>query len=61
MGGGTLQIVYYDGAAGRPDGPMTGYQQGDYTSHVNGVRPVLNLSSEVLKNGDGTASNPFHS
>lgn len=61
MGGGTLRIVYYDGAAGRSDEPMAGYQQGDYTSHVNGVRPVLNLSSEVLKNGDGTASNPFHS
>ena len=29
-------------------------------SSANGVRPVLNLSPEVLNNGDGTASNPFH-
>ena len=25
-----------------------------------GARPVINLSSEILKNGDGTASNPYH-
>ena len=25
-----------------------------------GVRPVLNLSSDVLKNGNGTASDPYH-
>ena len=25
-----------------------------------GVRPVLNLSSEILKNGNGTASDPYH-
>ena len=25
-----------------------------------GARPVLNLSSDVLKNGNGTASNPYH-
>ncbi len=31
-----------------------------YISSANGVRPVLNLSPEVLNNGDGTASNPFH-
>ena len=34
----------------------------DYYSVYNtyGVRPVINLSSEILNNGDGTASNPFH-
>ena len=32
---------------------------GVVTSNL-GARPVLNLSSEVLNNGDGTASNPFH-
>ena len=26
----------------------------------NGARPVLNLSSDVLKNGNGTASDPYH-
>ena len=26
----------------------------------NGVRPVLNLSSEILNNGNGTASDPYH-
>ena len=26
----------------------------------NGIRPVLNLSSEILKNGNGTVSNPYH-
>ena len=25
-----------------------------------GARPVINLTSEILKNGDGTASNPYH-
>lgn len=27
---------------------------------TNGVRPVISLTSEVLEQGDGTASNPFH-
>lgn len=31
-----------------------------YVGISDGARPVLNLSPEVLKNGDGTASNPFH-
>ena len=31
-----------------------------YINSEYGVRPVINLSSEVLNNGDGTASNPFH-
>lgn len=28
--------------------------------YTYGVRPVLNLSSEILKNGNGTASDPYH-
>ena len=59
MGGSTLRIVYCTGAAGRPNEPMGGYQQEDHAGHVNGVRTVLNLSLEVLKNGDGTALNPI--
>ena len=31
-----------------------------YTYGFGGMKPVLNLSPEVLNNGDGTASNPFH-
>ena len=27
---------------------------------TNGARPVLNLSSDVLKNGNGTASDPYY-
>ena len=26
---------------------------------ANGARPVLNLSSKILKNGNGTASDPY--
>lgn len=29
-------------------------------NNTNGARPVLNLSSEILKNGNGTASDPYH-
>ena len=32
----------------------------NYTYGYGGTKPVLNLSPEVLNNGDGTASNPFH-
>ena len=40
----------------------SGYADSDfnYVHFAYGVRPVLNLSPDVLKNGDGTASNPFH-
>ena len=31
-----------------------------YTNYTGGVRPVLNLSQEVLKNGDGSMNNPYH-
>ncbi len=31
-----------------------------YVSFSRGTRPVLNLSSEILKNGNGTASDPYH-
>lgn len=31
-----------------------------YTYGYGGMKPVLNLSPEVLRNGDGTASNPYH-
>ena len=31
-----------------------------HISATNGVRPVISLSSEVLEQGDGTMSNPYH-
>ena len=39
------------------NGDATGCSQ-IFNSH--GARPVLNLSSDVLKNGNGTASDPYH-
>ena len=39
------------------DGNVTGYGGVDNSA---GARPVLNLSSDVLKNGNGTASDPYH-
>lgn len=32
----------------------------DYAYYTRGARPVISLTSEVLGQGDGTASNPFH-
>ena len=32
----------------------------DHVNYKNGVKPVINLKSDVLKNGDGTMENPFH-
>ena len=31
-----------------------------WVTNGNGARPVFNLSSDVLKNGNGTASDPYH-
>ena len=40
------------------------YQSGDFIGervfNRNGARPVFNLSSEILKNGNGTVSDPYH-
>ena len=33
---------------------------GNNVSNSDGARPVFNLSSEILKNGNGTASDPYH-
>ena len=48
------------GAAGNIvllDGNVTGYGG---VNNSAGARPVLNLSSDVLKNGNGTAPDPYH-
>ena len=48
------------GAAGNVvllDGNVTG---NGGVNNSAGARPVLNLSSDVLKNGNGTASDPYH-
>ncbi len=58
----TMSPRYFDGSytnehrvslTGNLDGSSVMYGSTD-------ARPVLNLSPDVLKNGDGTASNPFH-
>ena len=33
---------------------------GHYVNRTHGARPVLNLSFEILKHGNGTASDPYH-
>ena len=39
----------------------SGYANGyDHVNFSNGVRPVLNLSPEVLNKGDGTMNDPYH-
>lgn len=38
----------------------SGYAGSSYVNGTGGARPVLNLSSDVLKNGNGTASDPYH-
>ena len=49
-GGSALErIVYSNGFASNYD-----------VNYSIGARPVLNLSSEILKNGNGTASDPYH-
>ena len=45
-----VRVVYYDGDA-------NGYT---FLNNNRRVRPVLNLSSEVLQNGDGTMDDPYH-
>ena len=37
-----------------------GRAQGGHAGSSLGARPVFNLSSEILNNGNGTASDPFH-
>ena len=48
--GANVRDVYYDGGTNV-------YENADL---AGGVRPVLNLSQEVLYNGDGTMNNPYH-
>ena len=51
-----------DGGSDAPDYSSNGSPLGSFSvnSPDGGVRPVLNLSPEVLKNGDGTMNNPYH-
>ena len=58
----TMSPMYFNG--NDANGSLVG-SGGAATNHfyvfsIRGARPVLNLSPEVLKNGDGTASNPYH-
>ena len=37
-----------------------GNADNNYYVYTSGARPVLNLNSEILKNGNGTVSDPYH-
>ena len=52
------RIVYYNGSTTSRE-PVAGGVHGNVINS-RGARPVLNLSSDVLKNGNGTASDPYH-
>ena len=58
----TMSPSYFNGSrASEGDVLSDGSADGsDDVSDTLGARPVLNLSSEILKNGTGTASDPFH-
>ena len=38
---------------------LKGFDGSGYVYNIGGVRPVLNLSLDVLQNGDGTMNNPY--
>ena len=37
-----------------------GFLRNNNVDNSNGARPVFNLTSDILKNGDGKSSNPYH-
>ena len=52
---------YFDGSSASGRYVISfGYLSGNYVDYSTGARPVFNLTSEILKNGDGTSSNPYH-
>ncbi len=55
--GAAARVVASNGSAGDSGLVDTG---GSNVYNDRGIRPVLNLSSEILKNGNGTASDPYH-
>ncbi len=58
----TMSPVFFSGYfAGERSVYSSGYADGyNGLDFLYGARPVLNLSSEIMKNGNGTASDPFH-
>ncbi len=58
----TMSPIYFDGSVAleRRVGWEGGTSGGSGVRSTWGARPVLNLSSDVLKNGNGTASDPYH-
>lgn len=52
--------TFYDGNAYGRYVCSDGFLYDNYVYYSFGARPVLNLSSEILKNGNGTASDPYH-
>ena len=52
---------YFSGSSARGlDVYSRGTLSSSYVSDSRGARPVFNLTSDILKNGDGTSSNPYH-
>lgn len=51
---------YFNGTAREHHVLPSGAADDDFVYIDNGARPVINLSSEILKNGSGTASDPYH-
>ena len=50
---GYIAYWHYVNSNGDADGD-------NFADNTLGVRPVISLTSEILEQGDGTASNPFH-
>lgn len=56
----TMSPEYFNGTAREHHVLPSGAADDDFVYIDNGARPVINLSSEILKNGSGTASDPYH-
>ncbi len=58
----TMSPYYFDGSyANEHRVSLSGDVDGSSSKYSStGTRPVINLSSEILKNGSGTASDPYH-
>ena len=56
-----FSVFYFDGYGIRLQrvGPMGYLSLGDYASHNDGVKPVINLRPDSLTSGDGTINNPY--
>ena len=58
----TISPSYFDGSVAEEmfHSWVGDLSDGNSVNNKLGVRPVINLSSDVLRNGSGTASDPYH-